>query len=440
MEGGMWRGIERRTREALALEDPGERALALIALLRRADEDWTWDEDPDTGWDRRADAFSPVIEALGTAGPAAVDAILAGDAPPGSWYAGAAAMALDELHGRGTAATREQDALEWLMRNAADQDDPYMDAAISIVDRAGARSVPALTRFVATVKDAALAMGLSYALLEGSDPAWAAPAAEAMVRQLTEGGAGISRVLGPVTALFALRGPGASGAIRDLQGRSQRGPGDRDRRSDDTVKAMLTEMLAQVEQPEGEPDDEGVNPLRRWDDMFSAGAGPLPCTRGEEGCIPECPLADPLAGPEDIGAVPRYLLERACGAIGLEARGPKRDVIGRLWEHRERKLGLAMDPVPMDELKALSKRELRDLCENLDLDGGGTREELVGRLDRFFTEGSPEPEERFSERELDGMTLDELRTVCEDMGLPAKGKRAALVARVLGAQDGRRGR
>ncbi len=438
----MWRGIERRAREALAQEDPGERARALIALLRRADEDWTWDEDPHAGWSRRADAFAPVMEALASAGPEAVDAILATGAPPGTWYAGAAAMALDRLHGRGAAAAREQDALEWLMRNAADQDDAYMDAAASIVDRMGARSVEVLSRYVSTVEDATLAMPVGFAFLEGADPAWAAPAAEAMLRRLAEEGAGLDRVLGPATALFCLRGPEAVPAALGALERAT-GVHGADAAAPLGRAQELLDGLGGGALGDGTGDDDledGGDPFGAWTFLARPGARPLPCAGPDGGCGPGCPLADPFIGPEDVGAVPRFLLERACEGLGLGTGGPKRELAARLWEHHERRSDPGLDRETEAALVEMAARALREVRDDLGVGASPTREEIAEDLDRFLTCGPTDGSEPFSRRELDGMTLDELRTVCEDMGLPAKGKRAALVARVLGAQDGRRGR
>lgn len=439
MARAMWRGIERRTKEALDLGDPSGRARALLGLLRRADDDWTWEEDQSAGWNRRVDAFSPVFDALVGVGPAAVDAILAGDAPPGPWYASTAAMALDELHGRRDAEGREEDVLDWLLRNAGDQDDVYLDAAQSIVDRAGARAVPALTRFVTGTGDGVLAMMLGYLLLDGADPVWAVPAAEEMLKQLARRGAGTTRALGPAFALFGLRGIEAGPAITEVIGRAAGGPGDQDRRVDDEVGSRLRGMLASMDHHGGDPDEGAADPLSGWDAMFGPDAGPLPCAGGEGECSPGCPLGDPLVGPEDIGAVPRFLLARACGELGLDAGGPKRELVERLWEHHERQLGLIVDPVPRGELEAMPTRELRERCEDLGLDEGGGRAELVERLDRFYRgEDAPDgPAEPFSRRELDAMTAAQLRTLCEDLGLPAGGRKDAMVARVLEAQGER---
>jgi len=437
MAQGMWLGIERRTREAVGLADPAGSAGALLALLRHADDGWTWDEDPDAGWNRRADAFSQVIDALSAAGPAAVDAILAGDAPRGSWYAGAAAMALDELHGSGGAGGREGEVLDWLLRNVRDQNDAYMESTVCIVDRMGTRSVPALTRFVAGAEDGLLAMLLAHTLLEGADPAWAVPATEEMLRRLADGGAGLARVLGPVTALFSLKGLEASPAIRDALGRAAGRADGQDRSSDEMVAATLKGMLAMLDGLEDGLDGEVGVPLAGWDAFFGPVTGPLPCAGGDGECIDGCPLAGHFVMPEEINAVPRFLLERACKGLGLDAVGPKSELVRRLWEHHERELGLLVDPVPREELEAMPARELRELCEDLGLEDGGRKAELVGRLDRFFSGPPEEPAEPFAPWEVEAMTAAQLRTVCEDLGLPAGGRRAALVARVLEAQGER---
>jgi len=438
MEGGMWRGIERRAREAVALQDPQGRARALLALLRRADEDWTWVEDPDAGWNRRVDAFTPLIDALASVGPPAVGAILAGDAPPGSWYASMAAMTLDELHGQGSAGAREDEVLDWLALNAPDQGDAYLDAAVSVVDRAGARSVPAITRFLGDTEDPLLATSIAFTFLEGSDPAWAAPAAERMLRALVDGGSGVTRTLGLVTALFALRGPAALTMIDDVMGRAVGRPREGcDRDTDEKVGAPLKAMLASAEELSGGSGEDDAIP--GWMARFGPGAGPLPCAGGAQECDPDCPLADPFVDRDDLGAVPRFLLESACGELGLDAGGPKLKLVERLLDHRERGLGLLVDPVPREELEAMTLRRLRQRCEDLGLEEGGRRAELVERLDRFYRGSPQEMGEPFLPWELESMTAAQLRTVCEDMGLPAGGKKAALVARALAAQGERPG-
>jgi hypothetical protein len=346
-------------------------------------------------------------------------------------------MALDELHAGGAAAGREAEVLDWLLRNARDQNDAYMDATALIVDRMGAGSVAPLARFVAGEEDDLLTMVVVHSLLEGADPAWAVPAAEGMLRRLADGGAGLARALGPAAALYGLRGPGTLPAIRDALGLAAGWADGRDPPADGRVAAMLERMLDSIDGPEDLLDGEGGVPLAGWGDFFGPATGPLPCADEDVDCIEDCPLAGLFLLPEEIGAVPRFMLERACVGLGLDDGGPKANIVRRLWEHHERELGLLVDPVPREELESMHLRKLRELCEDLGLEEGGRKAQLVERLDRFFSGPPGEPAEPFAPWEVEAMTAAQLRTVCEDMGQPAGGRKAAMVARVLEAQRDR---
>ena len=119
MTSGLWRGIEGRVLEVVASgDDPGERARALIDILRGADEDWTWDEDYDRGWARRADGFGPAVDAQVDIGSPAVEALLEAETPGDSWYATLAVLALKGLVEEGHAVHRLPEVLEWCQRNS----------------------------------------------------------------------------------------------------------------------------------------------------------------------------------------------------------------------------------------------------------------------------------------------------------------------------------
>ncbi len=442
MASGLWRGIEGRVLEVVASgDDPGERARALIGVLRGADEDWTWDEDYDTGWARRADGFGPAVDALVDIGSHAVDALLVAETPEDSWYATLAALALQGLVEEGHAAHRLPEVLEWCLRNSLEQDLIYSDAVSVIFERAGAAAEPVLREYLLEGGRDLHTVGFTSRVLEDADPAWATPVAERLLRELMDRN-GPPEMTWRIAITFGrLGGEEAAPLLREVLER---------RRAEDLVGESpvhaLMDILLEVELGDRELDDPATDRAgaRATCDVMEAVLGTgetVPCMSPDGACDPDCPVLGILRGPPDLQVLSRAQLSRVCAELGLDTGGGRTELLDRVSEHLEREMGLIVDPVPREELEGMPVEALRVECEVLGLDNGGMREELVERLAGFYAgeDGPPEVGEPFDHLELAVLKAPELRRVCGDMGLPKGGRRAELIGRVLEAQRERLG-
>lgn len=442
MTSGLWRGIEGRVLEVVASgDDPGERARALIDILRGADEDWTWDEDYDRGWARRADGFGPAVDAQVDIGSPAVEALLEAETPGDSWYATLAVLALKGLVEEGHAVHRLPEVLEWCQRNSLEQDIIYSDAVSAIFERAGAAAEPALREYLLKGGRDIHAVGFTSRVLEDADPAWATPVAEGLLRELMEREADSPQTWRMALTWGRLGGADAAPLLREVLAGRRAG----ERKEGSPAHALMDAML-ELELGDRQLEDLASEaPLTGPAcDLVGSLPGPgetVPCLSTDGVCRPDCPLQDVADGPPDMQSLSRAQLPRVSAELGLDPGGSRTELLDRVAEHLEREMGLLVDPVPRDELEGMPFEDLRIECELLGLEEHGGRGELVERLAAFY-EGRwefPEVGEPFEGTELSDMTVPELGRVCVDMGLPEDGGMAELTRRILEAQRGRPG-